>query len=135
MAHVFLGILIVFVAFQLGAFAKKKGDLGERHRLSLNWPLYLYIFTVMFSLFLIFALIYYALSFQSPIYMDGNSGESVDEYHFSDILYYSGVTLLSIGYGDYTPLGVTRFLSLLEGFLGIVVPSVIFIKEMAKNNP
>ncbi|MFC3389510.1 ion channel [Salinicoccus sesuvii] len=88
----------------------------------------------MFSLFLIFAIIYYILSLQAPIYMDGNAGESVDEYHFSDVLYYSGVTLLSIGYGDYTPLGVTRFLSLFEGFLGIVVPSVIFIKEISRND-
>ncbi|MCG1010259.1 two pore domain potassium channel family protein [Salinicoccus sp. ID82-1] len=135
MAHVFLGILVVFIAFQLGAFAKKKGELGDRHSLSLNWPLYLYIFTVMFALFVIFAVIYYIISFQTSIYINGNTGESVTDYTFWEILYYSGVTLLSIGYGDFTPVGVVRFLSLFEGFLGIVVPSVIFIKEMSKNNP
>ncbi|MFC3420360.1 ion channel [Salinicoccus hispanicus] len=134
MAHVFLGILVVFVAFQLGAFAKKKGDLGDRHKLSLNWPLYLYIFTVMFSLFVTFAVIYHIISFQTPIYINGNTGEQVTHYTFWQTLYYSGVTLLSIGYGDFTPVGVTRFLSLFEGFLGIVIPSVIFIKEISNSN-
>ena len=49
------------------------------------------------------------------------------------MLYYSGVTLLSIGYGDLVPVGPIRFISIFEGFLGIVLPTVIFIKEITKD--
>jgi potassium channel LctB len=133
MAHAFLGILVVLLLLQLGAFARKKGELSKTHKLSLDWPLYLYIFTVLLSIMFIFAIIYYVISLSTLILINGTSGEEVVNYTFLQALYYSGVTLLSIGYGDFTPIGPARFLSIFEAFLGIVIPTVIFIKEITKD--
>ena len=134
MAHVLLGIFIIFFLIQLGAFAKEKGRLNDTHNFSANWPLYLYIFSVMFTLVFIFAVIYFIASFGSPILMEGNSGELLHNHDFAEMIYYSTVTLLSIGYGDLTPIGPIRYISVFEGFVGIVTPTVIFIKEIIKND-
>lgn len=133
MTQAFLGILVVLILFQLGAFVKKKGDMKDTHKFSLQWPLYLYILTVLLSTMIIFAVIYYISSVYTPILKVGHTGELITDYTFMQILYYSGVTLLSIGYGDLVPVGPIRFISIFEGFLGIVLPTVIFIKEITKD--
>ena len=133
MSEVFLTIFIIFFLFQVGAFAKTKGDMKQTHKFSLQWPLYLYIFTVMISLTLTFAVIYYIISFDTPILIDSNQGELMTDHNFAEMIYYSGVTLLSIGYGDLNPVGAIRYISLFEGFLGIVIPTVIFVSEITKN--
>lgn len=134
MARALLALFIIFFLFQLGAFAKKKGEMQNTHNFTLHWPLYLYIFTVMLSLTLGFAVIYFLASFGSPILIDSNQGKIVQNHNFAEMIYYSGATLLSIGYGDLNPLGAVRYISLFEGFLGIVTPTVIFVSEITKNN-
>ncbi|MCD2136458.1 potassium channel family protein [Salinicoccus halitifaciens] len=133
MAQAMLIVFIIFFLYQLGAFAKKKGDMQKTHKFSMQWPLYLYIFTVMTGLLLTFAVIYYLVSLEGPILIDNIQGEPMEEHDFAEMLYYSGVTLLSIGYGDLTPIGPIRYISLFEAFLGIVVPTVIFVKEITKD--
>ena len=133
MAQALLSIFIIFFLFQLGAFAKKRGELQKTHNFTMHWPLYLYIFTVMTSLVLIFAVIYFIASFDAPILTDSNQGKIVQNHTFAEMIYYSGTTLLSIGYGDLNPIGPIRYISLFEGFLGIVSPTVIFVNEITKN--
>lgn len=132
MSHAILTMFILFFLFQIGAFAKKKGEMAGTHKFTLQWPLYLYIFTVMISLTMIFALIYFIMSFSTPILIDSNQGSVMKDHNFAEMIYYSGSTLLSIGYGDLNPIGSIRYISLFEGFLGIVVPTVIFISEVSK---
>lgn len=134
MSHAILIIFILFFLFQIGAFAKKKGEMKDTHNFALHWPLYLYIFTVMISLTLIFAGIYYIMSFSSPILIDSNQGSVIKDHNFAEMIYYSGATLLSIGYGDLNPIGPIRYISLFEGFLGIVMPTVIFISEITNKH-
>ncbi|CAD2074355.1 hypothetical protein GCM10007275_05800 [Jeotgalicoccus coquinae] len=133
MSHVILTLFILFFLFQIGAFAKKKGEMKNTHNFSLQWPLYLYIFTVMISLTIIFALIYFVMSFSTPILIDSNQGTVMKDHDFAEMIYYSGSTLLSIGYGDLNPIGPIRYISLFEGFLGVVTPTVIFVSEVNKN--
>lgn len=49
--------------------------------------------------------------------------ESEKETHltFEDALYFSTVTITTVGYGDITPLGVNRGLAALEAFLGRLI--------------
>jgi hypothetical protein len=51
----------------------------------------------------------------------GGSGTKVNTIW--DALYFSGVTFTTIGYGDITPLGALRALTILEGLIGIVLSS------------
>ncbi|MEK6858636.1 MAG: potassium channel family protein, partial [Nanoarchaeota archaeon] len=38
-----------------------------------------------------------------------------------DALYFSTVTITTVGYGDFVPLGVNRWLAALEAFLGMLI--------------
>ena len=40
---------------------------------------------------------------------------------FEDALYFSTVTITTVGYGDFVPLGVNRWLAALEAFLGMLI--------------
>ncbi|OIJ14296.1 ion transporter [Anaerobacillus arseniciselenatis] len=57
-----------------------------------------------------------------------------------DSMYFSAVTILSVGYGDITPLGIGRWIAMLEAFFGYLLPAafvvstVIHYKETVKAN-
>ncbi|HIP35497.1 MAG TPA: two pore domain potassium channel family protein [Crocinitomix sp.] len=49
--------------------------------------------------------------------------------------YHSAITLLTIGYGDYSPWGIIRFISSLEGFVGLFMMSyftVAFVRKILR---
>jgi voltage-gated potassium channel len=53
--------------------------------------------------------------------------------HFSDILYFSYVSLLTIGYGDISPVShATRTLVVLEGLIGMAFTTVLLAVLVAK---
>lgn len=55
------------------------------------------------------------------------------EVRFSDLLYFSYVSLLTIGYGDITPVSsVARTLVVLEGLLGMAFTTVLLAVLVAK---
>ncbi len=57
-----------------------------------------------------------------------------------DAMYFSAVTILSVGYGDITPLGIGRWIAMIEAFFGYLLPAafvvstVIHYKEAVKAN-
>ncbi|MGP8049419.1 MAG: potassium channel family protein [Desulfobaccales bacterium] len=51
---------------------------------------------------------------------------------FGESLYFSGITFTTIGYGDIIPLNFTRFLVVIEGFLGILVSSSFIVTLVRK---
>jgi hypothetical protein len=63
------------------------------------------------------------------IHFAGDSAEA----RFSDLLYFSYVTLLTIGYGDITPVSAAaRTLVVLEGLLGMTFTTVLLAVLVAK---
>ncbi|MEA3452576.1 MAG: potassium channel family protein [Bacteroidota bacterium] len=56
----------------------------------------------------------------------GNAGKA---------FYHSAITFLTIGYGDYYPIGIIRFLSGVEGFIGLFMMSyftVAFVRKILR---
>lgn len=57
-----------------------------------------------------------------------------------DAMYFSAVTILSVGYGDITPLGIGRWIAMIEAFFGYLLPTafivstVIQLKDTMKAN-
>ncbi|WP_181350725.1 potassium channel family protein [Thalassobacillus sp. CUG 92003] len=43
-------------------------------------------------------------------------------------VYFSGVTLFTVGYGDLMPIGYGRFLALFEAMIGYALPAALMIK-------
>ncbi len=54
---------------------------------------------------------------------------------FFECLYYSMVTFTTLGYGDYTPIGMSRLVAAIEAFTGsftIALFVVVFVKKMTR---
>ncbi|MDD1004968.1 potassium channel family protein [Pseudomonas sp. TNT2022 ID642] len=86
-------------------------DNHQRNKLALK------LLTILAVVILIFAAAYFFLS-QQP-----NTGLSKDEKHIAgvwDCIYFSVVTITTLGYGDLAPTGVTRLLAALEALFGLI---------------
>lgn len=102
----------------------------------------------MFFIYLFFTGVFYGLQFTSEI--DPTSGwakndiisslfnDAFDPRNLSRLgkaFYHSAITFLTIGYGDYYPSGVARWLSSVEGFIGLFLMSyftVAFVRKILR---
>lgn len=96
--------------------------------------------TVVFSMFLIFmsAIMYFIFGVNHGdelLQLDFSAPLSTNITTFFMSLYYSVVTFTTLGYGDITPFGITRFFAALEAFIGsftIALFVVVFVKRMTR---
>ena len=96
--------------------------------------------TILFSIILIFscALGYFifGVNYYDEVLKfnpDANLAENLTTFFMAT--YYSVVTFTTLGYGDITPFGITRFIAVLEAFLGsftIALFVVVFVKRMSR---
>jgi len=93
------------------------------------------IVVLYFTLIFVFGTLFFLLS-----YTEGNGlyvSETVISHDFGgylNALYFSFVTSTSLGYGDIHPLGVSRFFSIMEVFIsllifGVLVSKIISVKQ------
>lgn len=76
-----------------------------------------------------FALIYFILSFQGIVLVEHGELNQVSMMgSLIHSFYFSGVTLLTIGYGDIIPIGIGRFIALLEALLGYILPTAFVLR-------
>ncbi|RKQ31424.1 two pore domain potassium channel family protein [Oceanobacillus halophilus] len=76
-----------------------------------------------------FGLIYFILSFQGIILVEyGELRQTSIIGSIIHSIYFSGVTLLTIGYGDITPIGIGRLIAVLEALIGYVLPTAFVMK-------
>ena len=93
-----------------------------------------------FSILLIFicAILYSltGLNYHGEFYIfDVNAPLSQNIHWFFSCLYYSIVTFTTLGYGDFTPIGVSRAIAAFEAFTGsftIALFVVVFVKKMTR---
>lgn len=95
---------------------------------------------IVFSIILIFvcAIAYFLLGTTSGGEVVGFSTSqdwSTNIGHFLNSLYYSVVTFTTLGYGDITPVGASRFVAAVEAFTGsftLALFVVVFVKKMTR---
>lgn len=76
-----------------------------------------------------FGLIYFIISFHTNALLEYGQKEPVDVFgSLFHSLYFSGVTLLTIGYGDVTPVGIARFVAIIEALIGYALPAAFVLK-------
>ncbi|MTT31496.1 two pore domain potassium channel family protein [Terrilactibacillus sp. BCM23-1] len=51
--------------------------------------------------------------------------------HASRTLYFSAITLLSVGYGDISPFGLSRGVATIEAIIGYILPAVITVQYIS----
>ncbi|MEY8350471.1 potassium channel family protein [Bacillus cereus] len=94
------------------------------------------------SLFLIYTtvLIAFGLSYvvleESGFATLRENGESLNVRSFQLVevcLYFSAVTLLSVGYGDVTPVGIGRWIAIIEALIGYTLPFAFVVRTVIDN--
>ncbi|WP_164669994.1 potassium channel family protein [Virgibacillus doumboii] len=81
-----------------------------------------------------FGLIYFVLSMNHILLVE--NGELREVSIIGTVihsLYFSGVTLLTIGYGDITPIGIGRFIALVQALIGYVLPTAFVLRLVQSN--
>ncbi|RDW20877.1 hypothetical protein CWR48_04535 [Oceanobacillus arenosus] len=88
------------------------------------------VLLIIYSLVIIgFGMLYFILSFQGIILVEGGELREVNIVgSIIHSMYFSGVTLLTIGYGDITPIGIGRFIALIEALIGYVLPTAFVMR-------
>ena len=129
MASLLIGAIVVLFVVKFYWFIKHK-----RYTLTeFSQAMFLRLFFSLFIVFIGFSLIYYGLFLNGHVVvLDTVNNHTIS--HFGDYLYFSGVTLLSVGYGDLVPVGVTRIFSLIEASLGLLLPSAFFLTAWNNSN-
>lgn len=79
-----------------------------------------------------FSFLYYFLNTQGTILVYTLSGMQDIQPTYLDLLYFSGETLISVGYGDMVPVGPTRFFAILEAMIGVLLPTAFFVKTVTR---
>jgi len=81
-----------------------------------------------------FGMIYFILSFQQVTIIDGQDQDSPSLLnHLFTCFYFSGVTILTIGYGDVTPVGIARFIAVIQALIGFILPTSFVLKLVYLN--
>lgn len=126
--------LIVISLLQFIMFTGKDMKREKWYTISLSFEVF-YSLIIIYCLVMIgFGLIYFLLSFHEEILIDQHV--LIDETVLSRLLgslYFSGVTLLTIGYGDVTPLGIARFIAVIQALVGFILPTAFVLKLVHLN--
>lgn len=120
---------IIFITVQLMYFFQNKTYKKSYFSTALFKKLFFVLFGITFG----FTLLYYALSFQETVVVHEVSDNTPIEHNFTNLLYFSGVTLLSIGYGDMVPVNSARFFALIQAAIGVLLPTAYFMKALGQS--
>ena len=63
-------------------------------------------------------------------------GESLNAHSFQLVeicLYFSAITLLSVGYGDISPIGIGRWIAIGEALIGYTLPFAFVMRSVIDN--
>lgn len=91
------------------------------------------VMITMLTSFVLFSLIYLLLLWQTPADIVASVDDQLSMAARS--FYHSAITFLTIGYGDHYPYGLIRWVSALEGFLGLFLMSyftVAFVRKILR---
>jgi hypothetical protein len=94
---------------------------------------------VLFSVsivYTIFSLLYLILPFFADTYIDTGGGDVLANMNeVAKAFYYSAITFLTIGYGEFYPVGIMRVFASIEGYVGVFLMgyfSVAFVRKVLR---
>ncbi|PPA71157.1 ion channel [Jeotgalibacillus proteolyticus] len=130
MSTILIGVTILYLLVNLYYFIINKSFKQSYFSSTLFYKLFFVLLSITFG----FALLYYFLGFNEDLLtISDYTGDPV-ERTFSNYLYFSGVTILSVGYGDLVPVGTARFFALIEASLGFLLPTAYFMKALSSSS-
>ncbi|EPR27388.1 LCTB protein [Geobacillus sp. WSUCF1] len=128
MDYAFLGIVAAVLLGSITSLWTVRVQATHRMSLDSLWVLVHWYLTMLLG----FAMIYMILQVNGhAVFTPSPNSASKDRLSLlEDSLYLSGMTLLSVGYGDVTPIGVGRWIAIAEALLGYIMPAVIVTRTV-----
>ncbi|WP_249872745.1 potassium channel family protein [Oceanobacillus saliphilus] len=128
-------LLFLCVCFVLGRSlydfirSKRKNLMMETWENHFSTEVFVSLLLIYIIVLFGYGMIYFILSFQGIILVENGELRQVSIVgSIIHSMYFSGVTLLTIGYGDITPIGIGRFIALTEALIGYILPAAFVLK-------
>lgn len=95
-----------------------------------------YALVILYSTIMIgFALIYFTFAYHGIVLLQHDEVKEVSGIEsFIQSIYFSGVTLLTVGYGDVIPMGIGRVVALIQAIIGHLLPAA-FVFRLIMTRP
>lgn len=128
MEYVFIGIVTTVLIGSITSIWATSGKAMRHISLENLFVLIQWYITMMLG----FGLIYMVLQWNGHNVFTTSANETVNGHVsiLQDSFYLSGITLLSVGYGDVTPVGIGRWIAIIEALLGYIMPAVLVARTM-----
>jgi potassium channel LctB len=126
-----MGLIVVGIASSLHSFWTNP---SRRHYLSLqNLIVLIYVYLILLLGFGLAYMILDLLQF-TALTKDGEpiSGSFLERLESS--LYFSAVTVLTVGYGDVTPIGIGKWVAMLEAMIGYLLPAAFVVRTFIEHD-
>ena len=95
---------------------------------------YILLFLIYGTVLIGFSAVYFILERgPHPILIEHSIPIEGTNYHIMGLcLYFSAITLLSVGYGDIVPVGIGRWVAMIEALIGYTMPAA-FVLQVFKD--
>ncbi|PGL70440.1 potassium channel family protein [Bacillus sp. AFS055030] len=95
---------------------------------------YILLFLIYGTVLIGFSAVYFILDRgPHPILIEHSIPIEGTNYHIMGLcLYFSAITLLSVGYGDIVPVGIGRWVAMVEALIGYTMPAA-FVLQVFKD--
>lgn len=131
-----IGCVVFILCKSIYDFIKNKPNNEEARLKESSFSMELfYALIILYSTIIIgFGVIYFALSFHTTILIEDGAVEEVSSMgKLIHSMYFSGVTLLTIGYGDIVPIGIGRTIALIEALIGYLLPTAFVFRLLSSH--
>jgi len=125
-----LAMIIFFIMMSLRT-------LFVPYRLKEKWVSFenfIYLFFVYITIMIGFGLIYTLLQLNGVEVYNESEQMYDSSLHFIDMLqtgiYFSGITLFSVGFGDLAPIGFGRLIVVIEALIGYTIPAAFVARAV-----
>ncbi len=131
---VFVSVFII-VQKSLIIFFRHPRHLHKKSRKFISFDDLIALFIVYSIIILGFGTIYFSLLMVGvPVLMEDGAPVHGTYAELTEVVsYFSAVTLLSVGYGDITPIGIGRWISIIEALVGYLLPAAFVLSTVIEN--
>lgn len=93
---------------------------------------FFFLAAIYFTVMVGFGLIYFLITAEGyTILIDNNAGTETSFFRrLGTAIYFSAVTLFSVGYGDIAPVGIGRGIVVIEALVGYTIPAAFVARAV-----